>query len=136
MVSTIYKQRLTKLKLLPLMYTLEITDIMFLVSSIKVPSVRFNILDYVEVTDSNTRSSDKLSLNHIRSNKALTRNYYFSRIPRLWNKLPSIDLSQSLPSIKTEIYDFFWSHFVDNFISSNLCTYHFLCPCSKCSLVP
>ncbi len=75
-----YKQRLTKLKLLLLMYTLEIRDIMFIVSSIKVALVRFNILDYVEVTDSNTKSSDKLSLNHIRCNKALTRNYYFSRI--------------------------------------------------------
>ena len=27
-------------------------------------------------------------------------------------------------------------HFIDNFDSSNVCTFHFLCPCFRCSAVP
>ena len=60
-----YKDRLIQLKLLPLMYFFELADIMFLVNSLKNPSDRFNILEYVQMQDLNTRSSDKPSLKHI-----------------------------------------------------------------------
>lgn len=40
-----YKDRLITLNLLPLMYILELADIMFLVTSLKNPTDRFNILD-------------------------------------------------------------------------------------------
>lgn len=42
-----YKHHLIKLKLLPLMYFLELTDTMFLVTSLKSPSTRFNIQKFV-----------------------------------------------------------------------------------------
>ena len=43
-----YKTRLKQLSILPLMYTYEIADIMFFVNSIKNPSPRFNILNYLD----------------------------------------------------------------------------------------
>ena len=57
---------------------------------------------------------------------------YFYRLPRLWNSLPSIDLSLSFYSIKRTLKQFFWDHFVNNFNSSNYCSFHYLCPCYKC----
>ena len=42
-----YKIRLLKLKLLPLMYFLEIQDIMFVIKSLKFPTNNFNIRDYI-----------------------------------------------------------------------------------------
>ena len=46
-----YKDRLIQLNLLPLMYFFELADIMFLVNSLKNPSDRFNILNYVQMQD-------------------------------------------------------------------------------------
>ena len=58
-----YKTRLTKLQLLPLMYILEISDIMFFINSIKNPTSSFNINSYVSFSNSGTRSS-ALKLRH------------------------------------------------------------------------
>ena len=43
-----------------------------------------------------------------------------------------IDLSLSFYSIKRTLKQFFWDHFVNNFNSSNYCSFHYLCPCYKC----
>ena len=51
-----YKSRLMKLKLLPLMYIFKINDIMFFIKSFKSSSIHFNICDYIEICNSNTRS--------------------------------------------------------------------------------
>ena len=41
----------------------------------------------------------------------------------------------SLPTIKTHLKEFMWSHFLDNFDPNIIlsCTYLFLCPCTKCT---
>ena len=69
-----YKERLVKLNLLPLMYHLELADIMFYVNSYKNRSPRFNISDYVTPTTGYTRSSVNHSLNHTysRTNNLIT----------------------------------------------------------------
>ena len=64
------------------------------------------------------------------------KNFYFSRLPLLWNSLPPIDLDSSYDTIKRKLKDIFWLSFVHNFNSEIPCTYHFCCPCNKCSLVP
>ena len=61
-----------------------------------------------------------------------TMNSYFFRIPRLWNRLPLIDLSQSLQTIKSKLKKYFWNHFVTNFDNNDFCTFHFHCPCTRC----
>ena len=131
-----YKHWIIALNLLPLMYYFEIADIMFMVNSLKNPTDRFNILNYVEIQNSNTRSSDKVTLKHVRSCTHQQQHFYFNRIPRLWNKMPSIDLKLTAETIKTKVYKVLWSNFMDNFNSDNVCTFHFLCPCGRCSKLP
>jgi len=127
-----YKTRLLKLDLLPLMYTLDFYDILFFIKALKQPSVHFNIHHYVSFSTINTRSSSTNKLTHTRSNNNYTRNFYFNRLPRLWNKLPSIDLNLSLPTIKSIIYDYLLQHFRNNFLPDSPCTYHFCCRCTNC----
>ena len=127
-----YKTRLLKLKLLPLMYLLDLSDVLFFIKSIKLPSDNFNILHFVSFSSSNTRSSSHNKLNHKYSRSNKIRNSYFVRLPRLWNSLPPIDLNQSFSSIKTYIYNYLWKHFEANFNQFNPCTFHYSCTCSNC----
>ena len=90
-----YKTRLLKLKLLPLMYLLDLSDELFFIKSIKSPSDHFNILHFVSFSSSNTRSSSHNKLNHNYSQSNKIRISYFVRLPSLWNSLPPIDLNQS-----------------------------------------
>ena len=131
-----YKSRLISLNLLPLMYILEINDLIFLVKSLLCQSCdSFNIHNYVKFCSSSTRLGTFHKLTHTLSHHHSSSHFYFNRIPRLWNSLPPnvIDLDKSLNDIRQSIKRFMWSHFLNNFVSSIPCTYHFLCPCSKCS---
>ena len=128
-----YKSRLITLNILPFMYFLELSDIMFFVNSVKYPSSNFNILDFVSFSSASTRSSTFNKLCHTKSSNMLS-NFHFNRLPRLWNSLPPIDLTLSSSTIKSKIIQFFWSHFHEHFQSDNPCTFHFFCPCAKCKL--
>ena len=127
-----YKSRLLKLKLLPLMAWFEYIDIMFFITSLHQRSDRFDILHYVSVTSHRTRSSDKVSLQHTLSKSCLSRHFYFNRIPRLWNALPSINIDKPLSSIRCEVKCILWSNFMNSFKSDDPCSYHYCCPCNKC----
>ena len=119
------------LHLLPLMYFYEYLDVL-LVQSLKYPDDSFNINNYITFSSSTTRSNSltKISFRYCATNRA--RHFYFNRIARLWNALPHIDLSLSLPTIKFHLKNFLWSHFLEHFDSFNHCTFHFVCPCSNC----
>ena len=80
-----------------------------------------------------TRSSTHLKLRHTLSRTNSARHFYFNRIPRLCNTLPTIDLDQSTTSIKRKVRQFLWDYFMRAFKSDNPCLFHLLCPCSKCS---
>ena len=114
------------------MYFYEYLDVILLVQSLQQPDDSFNIHDYITFSSHTTRSSSstKISLKHCSTNRS--RHFYFNRVARLWNALPPIDLSLSLPTIKVHLNKFLWSHFLEHFESSNPCTYHFICPCSNC----
>ena len=127
-----YKTRLLRLGILPLMYTLDLYDIMFFIKVIQQPSPQFNIYHYISFSSSNTRSSSANKLNRVHTNRNYARNLYFNRLPRIWNQLPFIDINQSLPVIKATIHKYLWQHFVTNFSSNVPCTYHFCCRCTKC----
>ena len=128
-----YKSRLSSLRILPLMMTF---DIIFFIKSVKSPTTAFNINNFVEFRFSSSRSSSGHKLIHRLSYSNTTRHFYFNRLPRLWNSLPFIDLNLSVEIIKKQLKRFYWSHFLQHFDSSNLCTFHYLCPCSKCSSTP
>ena len=131
-----YRNRLIHLNLLPLMMEFEIVDIMFLVKSVKFPSGHFNIHEFVQFCSYSTRAGHSFKLKHPLCRTNYERNFYFNRIPRLWNSLPFLDITLSPSVIKSKLRAYFWDHFMSNFNSNNLCTYHYLCPCPKCSQLP
>ena len=126
-----YKTRLTKLQLLPLMYILEISDIMFFINSIKSPTSSFNINSYVSFSKCGTRSS-ALKLRHNTSFTNRQCHFYFNRICRLWNSLPIINMNLSTFTIKNQIKSFLWKHFIDNFNPTDSHKLHYLCSCGSC----
>ena len=128
-----YKTRLISLHLLPLMMQFELNDVMFFVSCFKYPTRAFDICEYITFSNYSTRSSSGLKLKHSVSRTNPVRHFYFNRLPRLWNSLLVMDLNRSLSSIKKSLKQFFWHQFILNFSSDNPCTYHFICPCAKCS---
>lgn len=127
-----YRTRLMALNLLPLMYIFELRDIMFCVKSLKSPSRDFNIKDFVTFSSGSTRSSAAMKMLHTHCSTNSARHFYFFRLPRLWNKLPPIDLDSSIETIRTHLHAFLYKNFREKFDSLNSCTNHFLCPCSKC----
>ena len=128
-----YKSRLCSLQLLPLMMSFEVNNITFFITSVKMPTSNFNILQYVSFS-STTTCSCGIRLRHQLSHYNSSRHFYFTRLPRLWDKLSKyvdlLDCSVSLA--KSRLCRFMWSYFEDFFCSNDLCTYHFCCPCSKC----
>ena len=116
-----YKDRLTNLSLLLLMYWFfELNDVMYLVNLLKCPPDNFSVSDY---SDNPTRFSNMLKLKHNFCQLSTSRHFYFNRIVRLWNQLPPIDLNLPICSIQRMLFDHLWGHFVSNFDVSNSCTY-------------
>ena len=113
--SSNYKNRLTRLKIIPLMMFFEMMDILFFVSCLKHPSSHFNILNYVTFTNTSTRSSCCSKLMHHLSKTNKERHFYFHCLPRLWNSLPVINIQCSLKSIKRKLFIFLWNHFTLHF---------------------
>jgi len=68
--------RLTKLGILPLMCIYEIADIMFFINSVKNPSNKFNVLNYVSFCTGPIRSSTG-KLNHMTAPTNSIMNFYF-----------------------------------------------------------
>ena len=89
---------------------------------------------YISFCKSNTRSSSMGKLKYVYKRLSTTRHFYFNRIVRIWNQLPFLDLTLSFNSLKSIVIDHLWNHFVCNFNSFNVCSYHFICPCNNCHL--
>ena len=70
-----YRSRLITLNLLPLMYWLELQDLIFCVKSLQSPSDNFNIRNYLQFSTSSTRSSG-CKLLYKASCSSTTRHFY------------------------------------------------------------
>ena len=129
-----YRDRLLSLNFLPLMMQLELFDILFFIRCLKDPdtSQEFSIHSFVQFSDRNTRSSSHLKLKHFLSKSTTEGHLFFNRLPRLWNSLPPINLELSISTIKAHLHRLFWMKFLSRFDCSNLCSYHYQCPCPKC----
>jgi len=77
-----------------------------------------------------------LKLKHPISRTNCIGHSFFRWLPCLWNSLPTINLSWSMTTIKHKLSQFFWKHFTVHFNPDNPCTYHHLCPCSRCAFSP
>ena len=73
--SSDYKTCLIKLKILPLMYTFDINDVMFLIKSIKFPSEAFNITNFATFISGNTQLANNNKLQHTRSSNIISNNF-------------------------------------------------------------
>ena len=134
---------------------------MFFVQSLSCNS-SFNIKDSVSFVGP-TREASYFKLQQQSFNSSTTRHLYFRRLPRLWNAHPRVNHDYGTPSrewtkimehpptsgpklwnalprvelslqISTKmIKEFLWSKFIENFNINNLCTFHFVCPCNRCS---
>ena len=102
-----YKARLLKINLLPIMYILELNELIFFIKSNFFPSKHFNVFKYVTFSSTNTRSSSKQKLIHHCSSTSSHFHFYFIRIVRLWNCLPYINLSLPFPLIKCQLFTVF-----------------------------
>ena len=131
-----YKDRLIKLSILPLAMYLEYLDISFMFHCYKDAGGNFDLFSYVSFVHSNTRTANLNKLLHNTPHSTLSSRFYFNRLPRLWNKLPVFDLSQSIDTLCIKLKKFLWSHFLDNFDGNNPCTFSFMCICNKCLSYP
>ena len=120
--SSDYKSRLIQLGMLPLMYIYEIADILFFIKSLRNPTDKFNILNYVNFTTGSTRSSGT-KLYHKTAHTNAVLNSYFFRLPRLWNLLPTIDLSLLLAVIKLKLKKFFCTNFLNKNFDNISCSF-------------
>jgi len=110
----------------------DLTDVMLFIKSLKFPNSKFNILNF---TSGSNRSAG-YKLKHMLGPTNSMINFYFFRLPKLWNSLPIIDLSKSIALINFKLKNYFREHFINNFDSDNFCTYHTLCPCFRCTKIP
>ena len=130
--SSDYKTRLSSLKLLPLMYWLELQDILYLIKCFKDPSDNFNVLNFLSFVQLKTRSTSRNKLRVNFNKTSHSHHFYFNRIVRLWNALPPLNLSLSFSTLKLHLKQLFWKHFTMHFNPNNLCTFHIVCPCPNC----
>jgi len=118
------------------MYVYELNDLMFLMKFLKAPTAYFSIYQYVHFVRNATRSGTSSKLVHTKPTSSVHQHFYFNRIVRLWNHIPTIDLSLPTNLIKRQLKTFLWNKFTSNFNSDLLCSYHVICPCYCCSSQP
>ena len=131
-----YKEHLMNSNLLPLMMEYDIRNILiFFLKCVKTNNAHFNIHDFLTFRSTKTRSSTFFKLRHSKSSNNIQSNEFFNS--RLWNSLPLIDIRLSIKTLKAKLRKFFWQYLYNyNFDSNNYCSFHFLCPCHKCSQFP
>ena len=125
--SSNYKSRLISLKLLPLSMVLEIHDISFFIKCHKQPTTSFVITDFISFSTNTTRSGSQRKLIQPLTSTNRSKHFYFHRLPKLWDSLPTIDLSRSYDTIIGQIKNIFWDHFISHFDEHNLCSFHYCC---------
>ena len=106
------------------------------IKSIQNPSDHFNIQTFIKFCHHSTRSSSSNKLEHVFTSSNQQKNFYFNRLPRTFNSLPVIDLTQPFVTIKFQLTKILWQHFTRNFDPDNQHSFHFTCPCSICSKHP
>ena len=120
------------------MYFFEMNDIFLFMTCLKAPPLNINILNNVTFNRNSTRSgsSNTRKLQHTSSSSCIIRCFYFNRLPLLWNSLPALDLDQPPFTIKSQVRNCFWNHFISHFDPQDSCTYHYLHHCLKCRCIP
>ena len=116
-----YKDRLIKLKLLPLSLSFEYLHILFLIKCVN-SRCHFNIFKFIQFVCSSTRSSTHVKL---KSLIPLVSKIHLNFTVKLWNALPVSDISLSMSESQHKMKIFLWSCFLNHFDSDIVCTGHY-----------
>ena len=102
-----YKERLTKLRLLPLCYWHEYLDIVYLFKSMS-SDPNISILNTARTTR-RTDPSRGTILNVPRSNTTLHQNNFYCRAPKVWNSLPPTlrNRNLSIDQFKKNLFSYY-----------------------------
>ena len=132
-----YKERLSRLNLLPLSYRRECLDVCFLFKCFNL-EYNVDISQFVTVIDGGRETrynNNTMKLKKARCRTETFRRSYFNRIVNTWNLLPdSGRLCQDVDAFKRIVKDFYQTLFIDHFDSENVCTWLVSCNCSCCRL--
>ena len=105
--NLVYKDRLIKVKLLPLKYWLEYPDLVFFFKCLRghVDLTRSFNYYFSFVTSQTRQACSGLNLNINNNNRTSTfRDFYFNRIAKLWNNIPNdVRQAESIDSFKREL---------------------------------
>ena len=132
-----YRDRLIKLKILPLNYWLEYLDLVFFIYKCMKGHIIFgrHFNEYFSFLRGwSRRTSTELYLKTNRVRTSHFRDYFFNRNTILWNSLPDdIKLATSLDSFKRKLKSLFFWRLHNVFIGDNIRSYKIICP--KCRRV-
>ena len=109
------------------------------IKSFKFPTSYFEIIHYVRFSNSITQSPASHKLSHIRPyiQSNVSNHFYFCRLPRLWSFLPQIDITLPTSTKRKLLLNFYGTILLLYFWPyGTLFTFHFYCPCCKCSKTP
>ena len=115
-----YQSRLIQTQLLPFTYILHLNDVMFFIKNLNCHD-GFNVNNHIKFVTGNTHSALSNKLQQTRSTNIISKNFYFIRLPRIWNTLPIIDLNDHPTRIKNKLTEYLWKHFLRNFNPAITC---------------
>ena len=130
-----YKDRLIKLKVLPLNYWLEYLNLVFFFKCLHghIDLTRSYNYYFSFVTNQTRQACSGLNLK-INNNRTSTfRDFYFNRITNLWNNIPNdARQAKSIDSFKRKLKWFYFKR-INVFDGDNFRTFKIICP--KCGRV-
>lgn len=90
------------LHILPLMYWMDLLDILFLVKCLKdeTDTIGIFIFTFISFVKSSTRAGTTKRLKHNYCRTSTSWHFYFNRVVLLRIPLPTIDLQQKFPTVK------------------------------------
>ena len=131
-----YRDRLIKLRLLPLNYWFEYLDLVFFYKCLNnLVDFTFEFDRYFSFVQGRTRRANTahcLKTNY--AHTSLFRNYFFNRITIIWNGIPeNIKVANSLRSFKRQLKSFYFKRLYNVFDGDNARSFKIICP--KCHRV-
>ena len=131
-----YRDRLIKLRLLPLNYWLEYLDLVFFYKCLNsMVDFTFEFDHYFSFVQGRTRRANAahcVKTNYART--SLFRDYFFNRITIIWNGIPEdIKVATTLCSFKRQLKSFYFKRLYNVFDGDNVRSFKIICP--KCRRV-
>ena len=123
-----YRDRLIKLRLLPLNYWLEYLDLVFFHKCLNnMVDFTFEFDHYFSFVQGRTRRANA-------ARTSLFRDYFFNRIAIMWNGIPEdIKVATTLCSFKRQLKSFYFKRLYNVFDGDNVRPFKIICP--KCRRV-